>query len=487
MCILGRVRAAAVALTMLSCTGTIQSEIGSPDAPSGSGFDGGVVIDAPPLVDDAGHIIILDARLTLDARPGTTPDARPPGPVVFPVHVEGRHLVDASGKPFLLQGDSAWSMIVQLNDADLELYLSDRQAKGFNTLLVELLEHCFSDHPPNDVFGNAPFTTPGDFSTPNPAYFAHVDAVLERARSHGFLVLLAFAYLGFNGGDEGWYQELSAQGETKLRNYGAFLGARYRDQPNIVWVAGGDYNPPNRSIVIWMVEGIATQDTQHLVTVHCVRETGALEYWGDQSWVDLDNVYTGTNLAAEVALAYTRSTLPFFLIEAQYEFAGGPSAQVIRAQAYGTLLAGGMGHFFGNGPIWCFGTGNCFGGGSGSWKEQLNSRGARDMATLRGLFDTLPWSTFVPTPGLVASNGAGTVASLASNGTVGTIYIPSSRTFSVNLSLMSGTTRGFWFDPVGGGTSAAGGPWANSGTQSLTTPGANGGGDGDWVLLLDAR
>ena len=53
----------------------------------------------------------------------------------------GRYLVDQDGKPFLVVGDSAWSLIVQLGDADIDRYLEDRQKRGFNSIIVSLIEH----------------------------------------------------------------------------------------------------------------------------------------------------------------------------------------------------------------------------------------------------------------------------------------------------------------------------------------------------------
>jgi hypothetical protein len=41
-----------------------------------------------------------------------------------------RYLVDQNGRPFLLQGDAAWLLIVGLSDADVELYLKNRREKG---------------------------------------------------------------------------------------------------------------------------------------------------------------------------------------------------------------------------------------------------------------------------------------------------------------------------------------------------------------------
>src|SRR5579872_3270834 len=107
---------------------------------------------------------------------------------VFPLHVEPgkRFLVDAAGNPFLLQGDTAWSLIAQASDAEVETYLDDRRRRGFNTILVNLIEHHYASHPPENAAGESPFRVPGDFSTPNDPYFAHADWVLRQAADRGF-------------------------------------------------------------------------------------------------------------------------------------------------------------------------------------------------------------------------------------------------------------------------------------------------------------
>ncbi len=134
--------------------------------------------------------------------------------ITFPLAVApgGRTLVDAAGKPFLLHGEAAWSLIAQLRREDVEIYLADRRARGFNAILVSLIERKYASHAPNNAYGAAPFLVPGDFTTPNEAYFAHADWVLRRAAEEGFLVLLTPSYAGFEGGDAGWYREMVAAG-----------------------------------------------------------------------------------------------------------------------------------------------------------------------------------------------------------------------------------------------------------------------------------
>lgn len=65
---------------------------------------------------------------------------------LFPVRVSanGRYLEDARGKPFLLRGDTAWSIIAQLTKEETEEYLENRRQKGFNAILVNLIEKYYA-------------------------------------------------------------------------------------------------------------------------------------------------------------------------------------------------------------------------------------------------------------------------------------------------------------------------------------------------------
>ena len=71
-------------------------------------------------------------------------------PAVFPLSIKPgeRYLVDAVGRPFLIQGDTAWSLIADLIRGNADLYLEDRHARGFNTILVSLIEAKFATNAP---------------------------------------------------------------------------------------------------------------------------------------------------------------------------------------------------------------------------------------------------------------------------------------------------------------------------------------------------
>src|SRR6185295_16982948 len=191
---------------------------------------------------------------------------------------------------------SPWSLIAAPTLADANVYLDDRAARGFNTVLANLVEHLFAPSPPNDANGDAPFTGTvsgqPDFSTPNEPYWAHVDAVLAAAGARGIQVLAFPAYLGFNGGSEGWYTALQANGASRLTSYGTFLGNRYKNVPNLIWVAGGDYSPPDKTLTRAIHTAIRAADPNHLHSAHCSPEASATSIWGGESWLDINTVYS---------------------------------------------------------------------------------------------------------------------------------------------------------------------------------------------------
>ncbi len=71
-------------------------------------------------------------------------------------------------------------------------------------------------------------------------------------------------------------------------------------------------------------------------------------------------------------------------------------------------------------------------------------------------------------------------------------YVPptatGTRTLTVNMAQLSGVATARWFNPTSGVyTTISGSPFANSGSRNFTTPGENGTGNNDWVLVLQGR
>lgn len=394
-----------------------------------------------------------------------------PGALQFPIKRAGACLVDASGAAVWLNGEAAWSLIVRLDDAELDRYLADRRARGFNALVVNLVEHKFASQPPLDRAGAAPFATPGDFSTPSEAYFAHVDRVLARAAAAGMVVLLAPAYLGYKGGDEGWYAEIRRSGAAKMQAYGRFVGARYRAAPNIIWLEGGDAPPMEAGEEIEaLVAAIRETDPVHLHAAHSTRYRSALDDY-DRPWLDLNTTYSdceghGRQLERD---ARRSRAIPTLFVEGTYEGEDASLTCTI-SQAYRTLLSGASGHMFGNKPIWAFDAG---------WPAALDSAGSRAMQHLATLVAARDLRNLVPdfTGALVTGDGVAGARSRA--GTTLAFVDTGGRTLRVLPTAGATSRRATWFDPATGATTDAGGPPPDRALELTAPPG------GPWLLIVD--
>ena len=393
-----------------------------------------------------------------------------------------RYLVDHAGRPFFLHGEAAWSLISATKREDVELYLSDRRARGFNAISVVLIDHL---EPPTNAYGDAPFSVRGDFATPNEAYFAYADWVVRRAAEKGFIVLLSPCYLGYEGGQEGFYQDVLRNGESKMRGWGSWVGARYRDFSNIIWLNGGDYNPPPEGIALLnaVVAGIKAEDDRHIHAVHWGPETSGSEI--EVPWLDLNTTYTYKPVYLKALLDHTDASRPFILLESTYENEHGASTQLLRAQAYYAVLSGASGHVFGSFPVWKF---------ASNWQEELASNGALSMSHVRSLFADRSWFTLQPdTASQVLTGGSGTKGStdyallaMTQDRHLAIAYLPSRRAVTVDMRQLAGRARVSWYDPSNGTWAAIeGSPFASSTPLTFTPPQQNAAGDGDWVLVLD--
>jgi hypothetical protein len=430
------------------------------------------------------------------------------GAFVLPLKASanGRYLVDQNGTPFLLMGDSPQSMMANLTPSEMATYMADRQERGFNAILVDALCTTYTAGNSSGTAqdGTPPFTSgssPANYNlaTPNSAYFAEVDAMVNLAASYGLVVFLDPIETG------GWLVTLENNGPTNAYNYGVYLGNRYNSFPNIVWESGNDFeawgNSTDNNLVHQVMLGIASADTNHLQTIE-------LNYQFSYSNQDttlsdvlsLDLVYTYGETYGEMLEAYNSSpTLPVFLGEANYEYENNNGAlparagvYVLREQAYWTILSGGTGQLYGNHYTWTFTSG---------WQSYLDSPGAMEIQYINDLFNSVAWWNLVPdqshqvvTGGYGTANGSNenlttaTYCTTAWDGsTTALTYCPASTTLTVDMAMFNAVVTAQWYDPSNGTyQSISGSPFTNSGTQLFTSPGSNKDGNPDWVLVLKA-
>ncbi len=187
----------------------------------------------------------------------------PPGPA-FPLKpsANNRYLVDQNNVPFLMAGDAPQALIGNLSKSQAAFFFANRAKYGVNALWINLLcdsyTACNSDGTTYD--GIAPFTAPGDLSTPNSAYFRRVGDMVKLAASYGMVVMLDPIETG------GWLGVLQANGTAKALAYGKYLGRKFRDYPNIIWQHGNDFqswrNPSDDALVRAVAKGIRDEGHQ---------------------------------------------------------------------------------------------------------------------------------------------------------------------------------------------------------------------------------
>jgi len=390
-----------------------------------------------------------------------------PPPTTFPLSVSAdrRRLLDPAGRPVLLQGDAAWSLIANTTLDGARLYLDERRALGFNTIMVSVIEYLFSADPPRNLAGDEPFLTPGDFTTPNPAYMDHAERVLELIAERGFLVLLAPAYLGypnphypgFGNRSEGWYAEVVANGVEGNRRWGEYLGGRFGHFDNIMWMMGGDRNP-DRALepLTALAHGLRSTGIRTPFTAHVHPEDSPVDQFPGADWLDVNPTYTYGIVHKSLIEDWNREPVwPFFLIESTYEGEHDASELQVRRQAWWSVLCGGNGHLIGNKPMWLFGAG---------WQDQLRSPASLAMARWGDFFRALPWARLVPdqdhafaTAGLGEARGLDRVtAAVSADGDLAVAYLPVRRPLTIDPARINGPRRtADWFEPATGRRVAA--------------------------------
>ena len=416
------------------------------------------------------------------------------------VSANGRYLVDQKAAPFLITGDSPQALMVNLSEKDAEFFFANRQSHGFNTVWINLLcrNGTGGRADGSTLDGLLPFKKADDLATPNEAYFGRCDRMIRLAEKHKLLVILdpceTIDHL----------KPMLKNGPEKCREFGRYLGSRYKDFDNILWMHGNDFqtwkNADHDVVVQAVARGIRDKDSRHLHTVELdYLVSGSLD---DPSWaplIDVNASYTYYPTYAQVLKDYNRENAkPVVMIESCYEFEQGSTPAVLRRQAYWSILGGATGQLYGNGYTWPFKPG---------WKDKLDTPGAKAMRYVQGLFLPRAWHQLVPDrKHTVVTDGFGTfdatttrgnaygmtsdyvTAGRTPDGNLVMAYLPSLRTVTVDMTQLRAPATAHWYDPSRGTYARVEElPLANTGKHKFTPPGTNGDGDGDWVLVLETK
>ncbi|TVZ17072.1 DUF4038 domain-containing protein [Maribacter sp. MAR_2009_72] len=426
---------------------------------------------------------------------------------------ENKHFITHDdGTPFLWLGDTGWGMIQQLTREEIDTYLDNRKALGFT--VIQTVAFWFphgggmdmGPHNAANTYGFRPFFGPavapntseplivkGGSSTAPNDYWDHMDYAVEAVKKRGmYLALLPCwgrAYITPQMG--GNQQEFN---EEEARIYGSFLGKRYKDEPNIIWVLGGDAKAQlngydknvkqqswdKRAIFRAMAEGLAHGKTgqkpkwneKHdawndlFITFHpdgdapdnssnWFHKDEWLTANGVEVWREIDQVFPTMLRDYEL----NEPTKPSLFLEGSYEYGsykhecGWSTPLRVRRQFFYTFFAGGAGHTYGAGPIWSMrgneGDYNC----GYIWKQALEFPAAKQLTSINKQFLLEHnWQNWVPNGNIISGVGQGESLKTAVTSTtkdMALVYFSNNSVCEVSNILPKNATA-YWFYPRNG-------------------------------------
>ncbi|MEM8897332.1 MAG: glycoside hydrolase family 140 protein [Bacteroidota bacterium] len=422
-----------------------------------------------------------------------------------------RFLVTEDGKPFFWLGDTAWELFHRCDREEADFYLETRAAQGFTVIHAVALAELDGLHDPNP-YGETPLID-DDPSKPNPKYFEHVDYIISKADELGMYVALLPTW-----GDKlfkaGWGIGPEVLNANNAEALGKWMGERYKDRDNIIWVMGGDRNPREESedIAVWnamakgVTEGVGSAE-EALITFHPQpsRPGGSSNWFHQEEWLDFNMHQTGhcPNQATYEIIAHDYNlspTKPVIDGEPLYEDhpncfnakeLGHSVPSDIRRIIYWNVFAGSFGHSYGCHAVWQMFTHDRdpINYPLRPWKEALQLPLANQMKHLKHLMLSRPFLSRIPDQSMVISeqddDETYVIATRDEEGSYAMVYFPTGKTIELDLtSLNGGMVSGWWYD-TRTGVSFQAASYPTDERVDIMPPSQGKG--NDWVLVLDAQ
>lgn len=424
-----------------------------------------------------------------------------------------RYLVTDNGKPFFWLGDTAWELFHRLHAGDADLYLKTRAAQGFTVIQAVLLGECngITEATPD---GLTPLIN-NDITRPNEEYFQLVDKIIQKAAFYGLYMAILPTW-GSHAQDR-WHPFFANHNlftPQKAYEYGKFLGKRYKDYPNIVWVLGGDRMPKDTE-KIWddlakgLKEGSANK---HLLTYHPEGGHSTVEFYKDFSWLDFhafQSGHGGVNIPVWkfVKQAYEPAIPPKPIVNMEPNYENLPigfnvmngyfTAYDCRKAAYWSVFSGAFGHTYGHNSVWQMWTPahKPILDADITWDKSIFSEASFQMKHLKKLILALPQQTRISDASMVTDasiNESDYICafrdgtSKAKNATYVCVYLPVVKTIAVNIQAIAAKKiKAWWYCPRTG-TAYLHGEFDNNGTytpawENRLHPQMGG---PDWVLII---
>lgn len=325
----------------------------------------------------------------------------------------GRNLIHADGSSAVLVADTAWALPWRATEEQCRIYAADRQAKGFNAVLLMSIQpdmdargprHRSADQGFDIAFEDLPI---GHMRRLLPEYFQFFDKLHTILLAHEIVPVLQPVFMGF-----GW-KGLRVAGPVvppeEYARYCRYLVARYGARP-VMYLVGGDgsgYEPQvaagGDEIEYWDAYQQPTGIHYRPHADNCAHQDAA---WLDFQWCQTG--HSGEHMPERVADMWRN--LPAKAVangEPTYEHGGMPGRAAGWWQgheAWSNLCAGGtMGVVYGAGSLWQWrlhphepGHATYFLAEHAGWQEALAFEGSSYVGMLATILKGLPIADISP-------------------------------------------------------------------------------------------
>ena len=403
------------------------------------------------------------------------------------VSSNNRYLQFENGRPFFWLGDTGWLVPQHLDRSEVEYYFNKCRRAGYNMVQIQVMDAV----PSYNIYGQQSLPYGWDFSKADPegvySYWDHLDYIVRKAEQNGIYIGMVAIW--------GSQVQAGSINAEQAKAYGKFLAERYKNNPNIIWIIGGDIQG-NIHPEVWdaLATSIKSIDNKHLMTFHPRGRYTSAKWWSKASWMDFHTFQSGhrkygqrmgnkdypiPDSTEEDNWMYVDSTWAYKPIkpvlddEPSYEDIpkGLHDANEARWQdydvrryAYWSVFAGSCGHTYGHNAIMQmlkpgYPTGYGSDGTVKSWYQALEDPGYNQMQYITDLMLSFPYFERVPDQSIiVGKNGVKYDRLIATRGKdYMLIYNYNSNVMKIDLRKISGKKKLlWWFNPSDGAISFIG-------------------------------
>ena len=380
-----------------------------------------------------------------------------------------RYLIHENGTPFFWLGNTAWLISERLTRDEVEYYLVNEHRAGYNVEQIQVINSI----PTFNIYGQQANDASFDmwkFSKKDQyGYWEHLDFIVDFAASQGIYIAM----------DCVWGSQITKMDIKKAEKYGQFLGERYKDRPNIIWMIGGDVLG-DKGTASWdaLAKAIRKADPNHVMTFHPRGRTTSSRWFADRDWMDFhmfqsghrrygqrngDGDYTIKDNTEEDNWRYVDLTWngnpqkPVIDGEPSYEdipqglhdFSAPRWMDYdVRRYAYWAVFAGCFGHTYGHNSIMQFikpGLLASF-GAEKPWWDAMKDPGYNQMKYLKWLILAFPFEERIADQSVIAGqNGERYDRNIATRGNdYLLVYNYSGKPMQLDLSKISGAKKNVW-------------------------------------------